>query len=369
LVQTIEGGILRYLEYLKASGRLPKTLEWHQIALRSFQQYLAQHRHHCLFTQLSQDDVRGWANFLATSPTAAGKLRSSSTIATYLRSVHAFCHWAEHEGWVHQSVFASSLLLKLPQKALRLIEPEEFDRLLQACGPNGKDDEPQGWACARNRAILWVLLDTGIRVSELCALRLEDVDREAGKLHIGGNRSRERHLPLSSQGWQQVCLYLDQYRCKSASATAERVGGTFLFLTETYHPFTKNALTLLFARLRTRTGLPQVVVRPSSLRDTFAVRYLQEGGELEALPDLLGLTDLASLKRYVRLLNEEKRALEPQKAHAEEQPSRPQPARQTSRRRQRSASSAATRALRQREGDRSDGSLGKGSVSDAGEDP
>src|SRR5581483_7616963 len=81
-----------------------------------------------------------------------------------------------------------------------------------------------------------------------------------GGCALGGNRSRERHLPLSARGWQQLCLYLDQYRCQSTSATVERVGGTFLFLTETYHPFTKNALTLLFARLRQRTGLPHVAV-------------------------------------------------------------------------------------------------------------
>ncbi len=260
LVLTIEGGIRQYLEHLRASGRLPKTLEWHQSALRNFQQYLNQHRHHRLLSQLSQDDVRGWATFLRTSPTAAGRVRSTSTIATYLRSVRAFCHFAQRQGAVHCNVFAPKTLPKVPQKALRLIEPEEFDRLLQACGPNGEDDEPQGWACARNRAILWVLLDTGIGVSELCALRLEDVDREAGKLRMGGNRFRERFLPLSAQGWHQLCLYLDQYRCQSSSATPERVGGTFLFLTETYHPFTKNALTLLFARLRQRTGLPHVAV-------------------------------------------------------------------------------------------------------------
>jgi site-specific recombinase XerD len=368
LVQTIEGGILRYLEHLKASGRLPKTLEWHQSALHSFEHYLTEHRHPRLLSHLSRDDVRGWATFLATSPTAAGRLRTSSTIATYLRSVRAFCHWARSEGYVHQRIFASSLLPKVPKKALRLIEPEEFDRLVQACGPNGEDDEPQGWACARNRAILWVLLDTGIRVNELCALRLEDVDREAGTLRIGGNRSRERHLPLSARGWQQLCLSLDQYRCKSTAATPERVGGTFLFLTETYRPLTKNTLTLLFARLRTRTGLPHVAVRPSSLRDTFAVRYLQAGGNLEALRDLLGHKDLATLKRYTRL-SAEKSEHESQKAPEEVQPSRSLPARQTKRRRRRRASSTVNRNHQQREGGGPDGSLGKEPIRDTGDDP
>jgi site-specific recombinase XerD len=194
------------------------------------------------------------------------------------------------------------------------------------------------------------------------------VDREAGKLRIGRNRSRERHLPLSPQGWQQLCLYLDQYRCKSTSATPERVGGTFLFLTETYHPFTKNALTLLFARLRQRTGLPHVAVRPSSLRDTFAVRSLQAGGQLEALRDLLGHKDLATLKRYA-CLSEEKSEHESQKAPEEVQPSRSLPVRQKGRRRRRRASSAAPRRHQQPSVDRSDDALGREPIGNTGDDP
>src|SRR5581483_7616962 len=85
-------------------------------------------------------------------------------------------------------------------KALRLIEPEEFDRLLQAWGSNGEDGEQQGWACARNRTILCVLLDTGIRVNELCALRLEEVDRQAGRLRIGGEPVQGTAPPTFGSG-------------------------------------------------------------------------------------------------------------------------------------------------------------------------
>jgi len=180
-----------------------------------------------------------------------------------------------------------------------VLTPEEFDRLLRACGPSGENGEPQEWATARNRAILWVLLDTGIRVSELCELRLGDVDRELGRLLVRGNRTRERELPLSSQGLHQVLSYLDGHRCRRGLAVGGGDGEEYLFLTEIYRPFTKNALTLLFARLKTRAGLTNASISPSLLRDTFAVRYLQAGGTVEDLGTQLGLRDLATLKRYV----------------------------------------------------------------------
>ena len=161
--------------------------------------------------------------------------------------------------------------------------------------------------------------------------------------------------------------YLEHHRSKKGSSE-EPAEQEPLFLSETYQPLTKNAITQVFDRLSKRAEVTEKPVSPSVLRDTFALRYLQAGGALEALRDLVGLRDLASLKRYARL-SDEKSEHEPQKAPEEEQPSRPQPARHTRRRRRRRASSAASRIHRQREGDRPDSSLGKEPVSDAGNDP
>jgi site-specific recombinase XerD len=297
--QSIESLIQSYLQELVTNGRLPKTLEWHQTALRQFQQYLMKERSLFLLTQVSQSDIDGWIANLHATPTARGSFLAASSMATYGRSVRAFWHWALREGHVQHLPFAPSTFPREEKKRLALLDPEAFDRLLLACGPGGENGEPQEWATARNRAILWVLLDTGLRVSELCELRLGDVDRASGTLHIRGQGARERQLLLSPPGRDQVRSYLEQYRCKSGSVAGGRAGEEYLFLTETYQPFTKNALTLLFARLKTRAGFTDASICPSLLRDTFAVRYLQAGGTVEDLGTQLGLRDLAILKRYV----------------------------------------------------------------------
>jgi site-specific recombinase XerD len=102
---------------------------------------------------------------------------------------------------------------------------------------------------ARNRAILWLLLDTGLSVSELCGLRLADVDRASGSVTVQGKRGLTRTLALSAEGLRAVCAYLDQVRLTSAWEPAVPEARDRLLLTERRRPLTKNSLTLLFVRL------------------------------------------------------------------------------------------------------------------------
>ena len=88
---TIEGAIQSYLQTHHIARHSPKTLEWHQMALRHLQRYLLAERHLLLVSQIRETDIRGWVVFLTQTPTVTGKLRSASTIETYARSVRAFC--------------------------------------------------------------------------------------------------------------------------------------------------------------------------------------------------------------------------------------------------------------------------------------
>ena len=151
---------------------------------------------------------------------------------------------------------------------------------------------------ARNRAILWLLRDTGLSVSELCGLRLGDVDRAGGTVTVHRKRGRLRVFPLSADGRRAVCAYLEQARLTPAWTSVVPEARDLLLLTERRHPLTKNSLTLLFLRLSQRAGFAREPICPSMLRDTYAIRFLRAGGELAALQEQLGVADLASVKRY-----------------------------------------------------------------------
>jgi site-specific recombinase XerD len=212
---------------------------------------------------------------------------------------------------------------------------------LLACRPAGESAVVLDRVAARNRSILWILMDTGMRVSELCGLRLSDVNREQRSLRIQG-RGEERWLTLSPNGWFQVLSYLEYHRPKKGFSEGEQSTETLLFLSETYHPLTINALTLLFGRLRKRAGMTEEQVTPSLLRDTFAMRYLQAGGEPEALRAILGLTGMESVKRYEQI-STQKIEDKPQKELAEQHRSKAMAVPSKSKQHRRKPSSAATR--------------------------
>jgi site-specific recombinase XerD len=290
---------------------------------------------------LSQNTIRLLLVISLRIPWALRTPRKASTIATYGRSVRAFCHWAVRKGYLQQTPLVRGILPKAEKKRIQVIEAEAFDRLLLACRPAGESAATLDRVAARNRSILWVLMDTGMRVSDLCGLRLSDVNREQRSLRVQG-RGNERWLALSPNGWFQVLSYLEHARPKKGVSEEEQVRDAPLFLSETYHPLTINALTLLFGRLRKRAGMTEEQVTPSLLRDTFAVRYLQAGREPEALRAILGLTGMESVKRYEQI-STQKIEDEPQKEPAEQHRSRAMAVPQKSKQRRRRPSSKTTK--------------------------
>ena len=286
-----------------------------------------------------------------------------------MRSARAWCHWLVHTGALERTPFVKGTVPKAERKAVRPLEAEAFECLLLACRV-GEEGDPSGeWATARNRAILWVLLDTGMHLSELRNLRLGDVDRERRSLRVQSRGGTTRWLVLSSNGWYQLLAYLERSRLARGCSEEGRSEEAYLFLSERYEPLTSNAIALLFGRLRKRAGMSDQDVTPSVLRDTCAVRYLQTGGTLEGLCEVLGLTDVGALKRYERLsVQRSETELLPTPSTGE-QPSRQEHTRQHRRRRRRRSSRGASSSERQQEAGRSDGSAKKMRIRGAEEDP
>jgi len=136
-VLTIEHALQCYLQELQSNGRKAKTIEWHQTALGPLRQYLVNERHLCLLASITEHEMRSWVAFLQTALSAKDTTRSVGTIATYARSVRAFCHWLVRNGYLEQSPFVKGIIPKAGNKTMRLIDAGEFDRLLLACRAGG----------------------------------------------------------------------------------------------------------------------------------------------------------------------------------------------------------------------------------------
>src|ERR1700730_17664139 len=154
---------------------------------------------------------------------------------------------------------------------------------------------------ARDQALLWVLFDSGIMVSELCALHLADLDQHAGLMRVRGKGGKERQMPLGATCLSRLRAYLKQMESTTKGGLARRhAGGDPLFGSKGKQPLTRNGVTMVFARVRTRAGISYTTMSPQMLRHSFALRYLQAGGNPRGLQELLGYEGMAPVRPYLR---------------------------------------------------------------------
>ncbi len=305
-----------YLQDHAGGNHSYKTLEWHATALGLLRRYLEEKRAMTRVEEVDALAISAWFTYLRTVPGQRGKPRAERTIQTYARSARAFFCWLLRRETIECNPFDQVAFPKVGRPLIQIIEPEEFERLLQACAPPKESGRLVERAVARNRAIFWLFYDTGIRVSELCGLRVGDFDRKHGLLTVTGKGSKQRRIALGNTCQRNVLHYLDRHRPgQEELAEWGSAGEDHLFLAETRTPLTKNGVEMLFKRVRERADITYKRISPHILRQTFAIRYLVLGNDPFSLQELLGHEDMATVKLYLHMndttIQEQKRKYSP----------------------------------------------------------
>jgi integrase/recombinase XerD len=298
----IETLIEAYLQDHVGGNSSEKTIEWHHTALGLMRLFLQEELDITQIDEVEADDISAWFAHMRATPVATGKVRSERTIQTYARSARAFFHWLMRRGTLERNPFERVVFPKVGRPLIQTITHEEFEKLLLACAPPNETGPFAERAAVRNRAILWLLYDTGIRVSELINLRLGDFDRKHGVVTVTGKGSKQRRVALGQNCLRNLSYYLDKHRPDEEElAEWGSVGEDHLFLSETRQPLTKNGMEMLFKRLKTRAGITGKRVSPHILRHTFAINYLVKSNDPFSLQELLGHEDLATVQNYMHM--------------------------------------------------------------------
>lgn len=313
LVSAIEG----YIDDHEGGNHSPRTIEWHRTALGLLNLFLGQKREVTYVHEVDPTDITAWFTYLRKTPGSHGKQRTERTVQTYARSARAFFYWLLRRECIETNPFNQLNFPQVGRPLVQTITDEEFERLLHACVPHCDVMRPHvERMIARNRAILWILYDSGIRVSELTNLRVGDLDRKHGLILVRGKGSKERRIALGQNCLRHLLSYLDRYR-PDDKEIAQWIGRKedHLFLSETCQPLTKNGVTLLFKRLKERAGITGKRISPHIFRHTFAIRYLILGNDPFSLQQLLGHEDMTCVKNYMHMndqtIQEQKRKYSP----------------------------------------------------------
>lgn len=214
---------------------------------------------------------------------------SGHTINCYLRSLRIFFSWLVSEGIIQDNPFDRVKIPRPPRKLTPTFTDSQIQELLNVIDAR----TPGGY---RDHTIILTLLDTGMRVSELCHLKLNDVWLEEGMLKVLGKGNKERLIPMGKQVQRCLWHYISRFRPEPLVAS-----GNLLFLAQDGKPLTKDRAEKIMARYGKKAGLKGVRCSPHTLRHTAAVKFLRNGGDVFSLQRMLGHASLEMTRRYCEL--------------------------------------------------------------------
>lgn len=274
--------IREYLAHLEVErGLSPNSRESYRRDLRRLREWAdAQGKP---VASLGRSDLSGWMRELAH------KGLSPSSIARMVSAATGFYRFLQRDGHIRINPTENLAMPRRAQKLPRHLTEEEIERFLAV--PN--TEQPEG---VRDRAILELLYATGVRVSELAGLQLDQVDLEQGLLRCRGKGSKERLVPVGKSALRWLERYLHLW--PRAGVAGKRQP---LFLTNRREAITRAWVWSLVTDCARRAGLRDV--SPHTLRHTFATHLLEHGADTRSVQTLLGHSDLATTQIYTHITN------------------------------------------------------------------
>lgn len=236
-------------------------------------------------SDISRDDI---VSFLSASR-AEGlsprtRARRSSAIKSFLAHLQSR----------HEIKANPASLIDAPKKDFvlpRVLSEQEVSSLLECISPETPVD-------ARDRALLETLYGCGLRVSEACALTLEDVISDGELLRIRGKGSKERLVPICAEAGKALSAYIGSYRQHFLKGSSAQ---THIFLTRLGKEFTRQGIFKIVRLRAAAVGIAAERISPHVLRHSYASHLLQHGADIRAIQELLGHTDISTTQIYTHV--------------------------------------------------------------------
>lgn len=279
---TMSDYILQYQEYLIEKKKMAKnSVSAYVRDVREFSTFIEQKDGKKL-DEVTEADVASYLLSLKKDD------KTSSTVNRKLASVRSFFKYMILSGVLSTNPSVEIKTPKIPRKEIEYLTIEEIEQLL--CIP---DKSAKG---LRDVAILELLYATGLRVSELIEMNLDDVNLRMGFVTCNGEHGKARIIPLGRPAREalETYVYEDRERLLRGKKDVEKA----LFLNYYGERITRQALWKILKGYAEKAGIEKKIT-PQILRNSFAVHMIQNGADLKSLQELLGHEDIAATQIYL----------------------------------------------------------------------
>lgn len=281
--------IQEFLDYLTAErGSSDNTVAAYRNDLTQLDEFMTG-RNKSDWGDVTRDDLIEYILWLKEREYA------SATVARKVAAMKSFCAFLLRTGSIEDNPAEELDSPKVKKQLPQTLTPDEVEKLLAL--PAQAGDTPKA---LRDTALLEMLYATGMRVSEVAGLTLDDLDLEAGTVRCVGKGNKERVMPLYAEASHAVQVYLEKGRARLLGENkAERT----LFLNPRGERLTRQGLWLIIKGYAKQLGLEDRVT-PHTLRHSFATHMLNGGAGLREVQRLLGHANISTTQVYTHISQE-----------------------------------------------------------------
>ena len=237
-------------------------------------------------TAVTRETVSGYIAWLR----GAGK--SSSTVARSLASLKCFYNYLISQNILEQNPVFDIPVERAEKKLPQILTSAEVELLLD----QPKCTDMKGY---RDRAMLELLYATGIRVSELISLNIDDVKLSAGIIKCT-THDKERYIPMYSAAIKAVSDYINLVRPQMVASPTEQA----LFVNVNGERMTRQGFWKVLKHYQETAGIEKDIT-PHTLRHSFAAHLLENGADLHSIQEMLGHADISSTQVYAQLVKKQ----------------------------------------------------------------
>lgn len=279
-----------YENYLsKVKQASSNTISSYMRDIRQFAQWLLESEELDV-VEASQLNISGYLSHLESDG------RSGATISRNLASLKNFYAYVVSSGFLEQSPVVDIHVDRGEKKLPQILTGREIELLLAQ--PNCVD--AKGF---RDKAMLEVMYATGIRVTELIDLDVDDVNLELGIIKCSGAR-KSRSIPLYPGALKALTVYLNEVRSSMVASPDEQA----LFVNVGGIRMSRQGFWKILKHYQSTARIEKEIT-PHTLRHSFAVHLLENGADLGSLQELMGHSDISSTQMYTHMVNQKLKAV------------------------------------------------------------
>ena len=285
----MDANILEFLNHLEAEkGSSSNTVAAYRNDLTQFYDFVSAggRLQDGAWEEISRDDLINYILWLKEREYA------SATVARKVAAMKSFYGFLVRSGAIEDNPAEELDSPKVKKQLPATLTPDEVERLLVLPAQAGSTPK-----ALRDTALLEVLYATGMRVSEVAGLTMDDLDLDGGTVRCVGKGNKERVMPLYAEACRAIGAYVEKGRPALAGHGAD--DGT-LFLNPRGEKLTRQGLWLIIKAYARQLGLEDRVT-PHTLRHSFATHMLSNGASVRAIQEMLGHADIGTTHIYTHV--------------------------------------------------------------------